>query len=180
MLKNLEDAYEHARPEDKPDILKKMQEVAERLDIDLEEHMKIRRREHELEDKAKMQGLTEEEHKELESLRFQRKSLEFGGCEGIVKPTENPNPSLSEEEAKCEWVVEVKRPREEFEEESFRTLCPECPQMRCALCSPEKACATRIVVGCPKGYWDRERKVCLTSTQAHVIYHGKPKPWKGK
>jgi hypothetical protein len=180
-LKNLEDAFHHSPEAYREEILKLREKVANDMGIDLEEYSKIRRREHELEDKLKLEGsLREEELEELKRLRQLRKQLERGGCEGIVNPTENPNTSLSEMEAKCEWVVEVKRSGEEFEEESFRTLCPECPQMRCALCPPHMACATRIIVGCPKGYWDKERKVCLTSMKVHVIYHGRPKPWKGK
>ena len=180
-LKNLEDAYHHSPEAYKEEIKSLREKVASDMGIDIEEYSKIRRREHELEDKLKLEGsLSVEELEELKRLRKMRKEIERGGCEGIVNPGENPNPSLSEEEVKCEWTIEVKRPREEFEEESFRTLCPECPQARCALCPPHMACATRIIVGCPKGYWDRERKVCLTSMQVHAIYHGRPKPWKGK
>ena len=180
-LKNLEDAYHHSPEFIQSEIKALRDRLASELEINVEEYSKIRRREHELEDKLKLEGsLSESELEELKKLREMRKSIERGGCEGVVNPGENPNPSLSEEEEKCTWIVEVKRPREEFEEESFRTLCPECPQARCALCPPEKVCATRIIVGCPKGYWDRERKVCLTSTQVHAIYHGSPKPWKVK
>jgi hypothetical protein len=180
-LKNLEDAFHHSPEFIKPEVKALRDKLASELEIDIEEYSKIRRREHELEDKLKLEGsLSEQELEELKRLRQLRKEIERGGCEGIVEPTENPNPTLSNEEAKCEWRVEVVNPRELFEEESFRTLCPECPQARCALCPSEKACATRIIVGCPKGYWDPKTKRCLTSTKVHIIYHGSPKPWKGK
>jgi len=180
-LKNLEDAFHHSPDFIKEDVKALRDKLASELEIDIEEYSKIRRREHELEDKLKLEGsLSESELEELKRLRQLRKQLERGGCEGVVNPTENPNPGLASEEARCEWTVEVKAPREYFEEESFRTLCPECPQGRCALCPPERACATRIIVGCPKGYWDKERKICLTSMQVHTIYHGRSKPWKGK
>lgn len=92
------------------------------------------------------------------------------GCEGIVNPGElNPK-----ELEVCTWREEKVKPKEEFEPESFRTLCPECPDARCAKCPPELACATRIIIGCPLGQWDPETKRCKVSTQTHTIYHGHP------
>ena len=180
-LKNLEDAFHHSPEAYREEIGRLREKIAGDIGIDLDEYSKVRRREHELEDKLKIEGtLSEQELEELKRLRQLRKQLERGGCEGIVEPGDNPNPELSIEEQKCTWVMEVKKPHEYFDERSFRTLCPECPQMRCALCPPEKACATRIIVGCPKGYWDEKTQRCLTSTEVHVIYHGRPKPWKGK
>jgi hypothetical protein len=180
-LKNLEDAYHHSPEYIRPEVKSLRDKLASELGINIEEYSKIRRREHELEDKLKLEGsLSEQELEELKRLRQLRKELERGGCEGVVNPGENPNPDVALEETKCEWTIEERRPREYFDERSFRTLCPECPQMRCALCPPEKACATRIIVGCPKGYWDEKTGRCLTSTEVHVIYHGSPKPWKGK
>jgi len=179
-LKNLEDAYHHSPEFIREEVKALRDKLASQLEINVEEYSKIRRREHELEDKMKLEGtLSEQELEELKRLRQMRKELERGGCSGVVEPGENPNPGLAVEEQRCEWAVEVKRPREHFDERSFRTLCPECPQMRCALCPPEKACATRIIIGCPKGYWDEKAQKCLVSTEVHVIYHGRPKPWKG-
>jgi len=180
-LKNLEDAYHHSPEFIREDVKALRDRLASQLEINVEEYSKIRRREHELEDKLKLEGtLSEQELEELKRLRQLRKELERGGCSGVVEPGENPNPSLSVEEQKCKWTIEVKKPREYFDERSFRTLCPECPQMRCALCPPEKACATRIIVGCSKDYWDEKTQRCLVSTEVHAIYHGSPKPWKGK
>jgi len=180
-LKSLEDALHHSPDFIRPEVKALRDKLASQLEIDIEEYSKIRRREHELEDKLKLEGtLSESELEELKRLRQLRKQLERGGCEGVINPGENPNPELSIEEQKCTWTVEVVNPREMFEEESFRTLCPECPSARCALCPTEMACASRIIIGCPKGYWDSKTKRCLTSMKVHVIYHGRPKPWKGK
>lgn len=95
------------------------------------------------------------------------------GCQGVVGPGENPNPGLKEVEDGCVWTEEKVHPKEYFDPESFRTLCPQCPQARCALCPPEFACATRIIVGCPKGHFKGGR--CEVGTEPHVIYHGRPK-----
>jgi len=86
---------------------------------------------------------------------------------------QNPSPEIPPE---CRFEVEKVKPKEFFDPRSFRTLCPECPQKRCALCPPELACATRIIIGCPSGQWDEEVKRCKVGTETHVIYHGKPKP----
>jgi|GEM_PF-6335900 len=100
------------------------------------------------------------------------------GCQGVVDPGDNPNPGLKRREQKCTWREEHVEDKENFAPESFRTLCPECPEARCALCPPEKACATRIIVGCPKGEWDPVAKRCKVSMRPQVILHGSPKPWK--
>jgi len=82
------------------------------------------------------------------------------------------NPEIPEY---CKFEIEKVKPKEYFDPRSFRTLCPECPQKRCALCPPELACATRIIIGCPSGQWDEEVKRCKVGTETHVIYHGAPK-----
>jgi len=88
------------------------------------------------------------------------------GCEGMMS-----NPEIPE---KCKFRKELKKPKEYFDPASFRTLCPECPQARCALCPPELECATRIIIGCKKGQF--KAGVCQIGTETHVIYHGQPKP----
>jgi len=108
-------------------------------------------------------------------LEMMKQNPEPCGCEGIVEPGQNPNPELAELERACVWRKEEKEPAEAFDPRSFRTLCPECPEQRCALCPPELACATRIIIGCPVGQWDEEKNICKVSTKAHVIYHGSPK-----
>jgi len=98
------------------------------------------------------------------------------GCEGIVAPGENPVPELAELERACVWRKEEKESAEAFDPRSFRTLCPECPEARCALCPPELACATRLVIGCPVGFWVEEPEPrCVDKTRVHVVYHGAPK-----
>jgi len=98
------------------------------------------------------------------------------GCEGILAPGENPNPELAALERVCVWRKELVKPKEAFDPRSFRTLCPECPGARCAECPPELACASRLIIGCPLGQWDEVRGLCRVATEAHVIYHGAPKP----
>lgn len=81
---------------------------------------------------------------------------------------ENPsNPGIPEY---CEFKKEPVKPKEYFDRDSFRTICPECPESRCALCPPELSCATRIITGCKEGYYIKGR--CQVGTEAHVIYHG--------
>jgi hypothetical protein len=167
-FKHLTDAETHADFDEKvkQTIARLREDLARKINIDKASYDEIRRYEHILEDY-------------LTVLREARKRLEpHRGCSGVVNPGENPNEELAQEETKCEWTVEVVNPREMFHEESFRTLCPECPMMRCALCPPERVCATRIIIGCPKEHWDVEKKVCKVGTKVHVIYHGSPKPWK--
>jgi len=110
-------------------------------------------------------------------------SLEHGvGCSGIITPEEHPtnlhitNPDNPEIPEYCRFEEEKVKPKEYFHPESFRTLCPECPESRCAECPPELACATRIIIGCKKEEWDERTKRCKIGTETHVIYHGVPKP----
>ncbi|MEM2305955.1 MAG: hypothetical protein QXK51_11495 [Candidatus Methanomethylicia archaeon] len=162
-FKHLSDAEAHAPSDIKPIISKIREDLAKKIDIDKASYDEIRKYEHILEDY-------------LTVLREKRKELEpHRGCSGIVNPGENPNPELALAETKCEWREEKVKPKEYFHPESFRTLCPECPQARCALCPPELACATRIIIGCKKEEWDTETKRCRVSTEKHVIYHGSPK-----
>ena len=70
----------------------------------------------------------------------------------------------------CEFTKEPVKPKEYFDPDSFRTICPECPESRCSLCPPELACATRIITGCKQGEFFKGR--CQVGTEAHVIYHG--------
>ncbi len=82
--------------------------------------------------------------------------------------SDNPgNPEIPE---RCEFTKEPVKPKEYFDKDSFRTICPECPEGRCALCPPELACATRIITGCKEGEFVKGR--CQVGTEAHVIYHG--------
>ena len=97
------------------------------------------------------------------------------GCQGIVNPTENPNPELAESEKECEWTKEEVKPKEYFHPDSFRTLAPKCPEQRPALCPPELICSTRIIIGCKADSWDEEAKRCKVSTETHTIYHSEPK-----
>ena len=166
-FKHLTDAETHADFDEnvKQIIAKLREDLAKKLDLDKAKYDQIRKYEHILEDY-------------LTVLRMKRKELEHGGCSGIVNPGENPNPELASIELECHFTEEKKKPAEYFHPESFRTLCPECPQQRCALCPPEKACATRIIIGCRKDLWDEEKKICRGPTEVHVILHGSPKPWK--
>lgn len=70
----------------------------------------------------------------------------------------------------CDFTKEPVKPKGYFDPDSFRTICPECPEQRCALCPPELACATRIITGCKEGEFIRGR--CQVGTEAHVFYHG--------
>lgn len=163
-FKHLTDAEAHAPPDIKTIIAKIREDLAKKIDINKATYDQIRQYEHILEDY-------------LTVLREKRKEIEpHKGCSGVVAPTHNPNPQLAELEAKCTWRKEEVKPKEEFEPESFRTLCPECPAARCAKCPPQLACATRVIIGCPKGQWDFETKRCRVSTETHVVYHGSPKP----
>lgn len=170
-LKHITDATHHADfdQEIKQTLEKIRQELKDKLSIsNPEEYDKVRKYEHILEDY-------------LTVLRNKRKEYEHQGCSGAVTPQEYPtnlhitgNPDSLP--VQCIWRKEERKPKEYFHPESFRTLCPECPMSRCALCPPELACATRIIIGCPKELWDEKAKKCMGSTEVHVIYHGSPKP----
>lgn len=85
--------------------------------------------------------------------------------------TNNPsNPGNPGIPKKCDFKKEPVKPKGYFDRDSFRTICPECPERRCALCQPELACATRIITGCKKGEFIDGR--CQVGTEVHVIYHG--------
>lgn len=84
------------------------------------------------------------------------------------------NPGNPETLEGCSFEKKVFQAKEHFDPGSFRTLCPECPEGRCALCPPELRCATRVVIGCPTGQFTEGR--CQVGTEAHVIYHGASKP----
>ena len=88
-------------------------------------------------------------------------------------PWETSNPSNPVDPGipkKCDFKKEPVKPKGYFDPDSFRTICPECPERRCALCQPELACATRIITGCREGEFVDGR--CQVGTEAHVIYHG--------
>ena len=88
------------------------------------------------------------------------------------KSSGNPgNPEIPEH---CEFAKEEVKPKEYFDPQSFRTLCPESPTRLCKDLPPELACATRIIIGCREGEFIEGR--CRVGTEAHVIYHGTPKP----
>ena len=96
----------------------------------------------------------------------------IANCEKIyesqAEPLSSDPVSLS-----CSWQREEITPKEEFDPRSFRVLCPECPEQRCSKCPPELKCATRVLIGCPKGQWDEKTQTCKVSTKVHVI---EPKP----
>jgi len=110
----------------------------------------------------------EPEPEDIKAYYEAEKEIEAGKLKSLNNP-HNPIPEY------CHFTPEVINPKEMFDPRSFRTLCPECPEARCSLCPPELRCATRIIVGCPKPYWDEEKGVCRVGMKAHVIYHGKPK-----
>ena len=123
--------------------------------------------------------------KEIDKLRL-KQLMETGeeiciACSESESETESGNPeSESNPESKipvyCEFIKEQVKPKEYFDPRSFRTVCPESPTKRCKDLPPEMACASRIIIGCPKGFWDEETQRCRVGTEVHVIYHGKPKP----
>ncbi len=82
------------------------------------------------------------------------------------------NPGNPEIPERCEFTKESVKPKEYFDKDSFRTICPECPDGRCANCPPELTCATRIIIGCKEGEFVKGR--CRIGTEAHTIYHGTP------
>ena len=62
------------------------------------------------------------------------------------------------------------KPAEYFDPQSFRVLCPECPDQRCAKCPPElEPVATRVIIGCKKGEFEEGR--CQIATEKHVVFH---------
>jgi hypothetical protein len=70
----------------------------------------------------------------------------------------------------CKFTKEVMEDKKHFDKKSFRTLCPECPEARCSQCPPELKCATRVIVGCPKGEYKEGR--CQVGLEAQSIHHG--------
>lgn len=95
----------------------------------------------------------------------------FEALEEVEREMNNPgSPEIPE---RCEFAKEPVKPKEYFDPDSFRTICPECPEARCSICPPELACATRIITGCKEGEFVKGR--CQVGTEAHVIYHGKSK-----
>ncbi len=91
----------------------------------------------------------------------------FEALEEVGREMHNPGNPIPEA---CEFTKEQVKPKGYFVPGSFRTICPECPEGRCALCPPEDACATRIIIGCKAGEFEKGR--CSIGTEAHVIYHG--------
>jgi len=114
----------------------------------------------------------------LRESKLRESSLEakegIGECKKIFEASAEP---LTQAPVPvCTWRKEVVTPKEEFDPRSFRVICPECPEQRCSKCPPELKCATRIIIGCPKGHWDEKTQTCKVATRVHVIEHGSPKP----
>ena len=128
--------------------------------------------EHKIEDTLTV--LRDLRHKIMEGSEKRFEALEEVGRE--MKYHSNPkvggNPGNPEIPEHCEFTKEPVKPKKYFDKDSFRTICPECPESRCSLCPPELACATRIITGCKKGEFVKGE--CRIGTEAHVIYHGKP------
>ncbi len=91
----------------------------------------------------------------------------FEALEEVGQEMHNPGNPVPEA---CEFTKETVKTKKFFDKDSFRTICPECPEGRCALCPPEDACTTRIITGCPSGEFVNGR--CQVGTEVHVIYHG--------
>jgi len=56
--------------------------------------------------------------------------------------------------------IEEKEPKENFDERSFRTLI---------IPAHEGKERTYVVIGCPKGEWDEEKKICKVGTRTQKI-----------
>ncbi len=95
----------------------------------------------------------------------------FGDPNSIkVRCSKGSHDNPAEIPERCEFTKESVKPKGYFDPDSFRTICPECPDSRCANCPPELTCATRIIIGCKEGEFVKGR--CQVGTEAHVIYHG--------
>ncbi len=104
----------------------------------------------------------------LKDLKYDREKVARALKELIDKGN---NPGIPEH---CEFSAEKIKPKKYFDKASFRTLCPESPTRLCKDLPPELACATRIIIGCQEGQFIKGK--CRVGTEAHVIYHGTPKP----
>lgn len=93
--------------------------------------------------------------------------------EEATEPNPKPKEKLGRLMDRCLIKKESVKPKTYFDPKSFRTLCPECPEQRCAYCPPEKECATRVIIGCEKGEFVKGK--CRVGTEVHTIYHGRPK-----
>jgi len=165
-LKHTTDAKHHSdfNPEIKAELTKAQLKIANYMELSpekLKEYEKVRKVEHILEDYLTV--LRELRHKIVKTCPHSN--------------PHNPNPKVEEREVIIEGKkylqrIEEVKPKEYFEEESFRTLAPKCPLMRPELCPEEiRAKTTRVIIGCPKDQWDRERKLCKVATETHVVYH---------
>jgi len=114
-------------------------------------------------------------HKIMEGSEKRFDALEEAG---LLEEVVEGNPGNPEIPERCEFTKESVKTKEYFDPDSFRTVCPECPEGRCALCPPDLACATRIVIGCKEGEFIGSR--CQVGTEAHTIYHGTPKRGTGR
>ncbi len=74
--------------------------------------------------------------------------------------------------AVCSFKREEVKPKGYFDPKSFRTICPECPSGKCAACPPKLECSTRVIIGCKKGEFKKDR--CRIGTEAHTILHASP------
>ena len=116
-------------------------------------------------------------HKIMEGSEKRFDALEEAGLLEEVVEGNPGNPGNPEIPKHCTFTKEPIKPKEYFDPISFRTICPECPEGRCALCPPDLSCATRIVIGCKEGEFVKGR--CQVATEAHTIYHGTPKRGTG-
>lgn len=126
--------------------------------------------EHKIEDALTV--LRDLRHKIMEGSEKRFEAMEKSGMIHVEDNPGNPgnsgNPGIPEY---CEFTKDQVHPKEYFDKDSFRTICPECPESRCSLCPPEKACATRIIIGCKAGEF--VKGTCRIGTETHNIFHGK-------
>lgn len=175
LLHHVDPSMEKSKYDKTVELINEIREGLMMTSQEVEDFIAVNELEHKVEDALTV--LRDLRHKIMEGSEERFESMEKAGLlERLGSEVNNPgNPEIPE---RCEFVKEPVKPKGYFDPDSFRTICPECPESRCSLCPPELACATRIITGCKEGEFIKGR--CRIGTEAHTIYHGTPKRGTGR
>ncbi|NQT07563.1 hypothetical protein HQ586_00650 [Candidatus Bathyarchaeota archaeon] len=144
------------------ELIKEISEGLMMTSQEVEDFIAVHHLEHKVEDTLTV--LRDLRHKIMEG-----SAERFEALEEVGREMHNPGNPIPEA---CEFTKEQVKPKGYFDPLSFRTICPECPEGRCALCPPDLQCATRIITGCKSGEFVKGR--CRVGTEVHNIFHGEP------
>lgn len=164
LLHHIDPVLEKEKYDKAVDLINQIAEGLMMTSQEVEDFIAAYQLEHKVEDALTV--LRDLRHKIMEGSEQRFEAMEKAG---MIEYADSGNSDPDPIPESCSFSKEQIHPKEYFDPDSFRTICPECPEQRCSLCPPEKACATRIIIGCKAGEYVNGR--CRIGTETHNIFH---------